>query len=408
MSDTPLTDQYFGTTPPAISKALCKKAWEHNEDLTRAERWLFLCQGTENGQFLADAAARSDEQINYALGRPPPFVLLENIQMTVGDKYTSVADVVHDFWNPDRTADLKFYAHQCVWLVWWTLHTAAIYSRDTPEDECPSLNDAVGRLAIKLRPEEWAMEEAMRDRWVKNEVELPSLTREDRARGDVLTRQQASKSHEGWWVAGDEWHKECDAREKALRKSLRAQVNEELRNADETDLAAVRVLQAQMAAEIAQETAQAEADKALEGKKEREEKARKRLDREAARGEREAKKNRGAAVGEVDSDVDEDDDGGSDSGSPIVFSFRPTTRPWTREDAARQDRREMEEKNAQEQDLEDERRREEEAEAKEKERLKEEVAATTATRVKVGETEVDRHSEDAGEGKEEQERKTEG
>ncbi|ATY59215.1 hypothetical protein A9K55_003377 [Cordyceps militaris] len=368
MSDTPLTDRYFGTTPPAISKALCKKAWEHNEDLTRAERWLFLCQGTEDGQFLADAA-RSDEQINYALGRPPPFVLLENIQMTVGDKYTSVADVVRDFWNPDRTADLNFYAHECVWLVWWTLHTAAIYSRDTPKDVSPGLVDAAGRLARKLRPEEWAMEEAMRDRWMKNEVERPSLTRED----DVFTRQETSKNHEGWWVAGDEWHKECDAREEALRKSLWARVNEELRNADEMDLAAVRVLQARMAAEIAQETAQEEADKAREEKKEREEKARKRLDREAARGERRAKKNRGAAVGELDSDVDDDDDGGSDVGFPIKWSFGPTTRPWTREDAARQDRREMEEKIAQERDLEDERRREEEAEAKEKERLKEEV-----------------------------------
>ncbi|KAJ3496771.1 hypothetical protein NLG97_g2409 [Lecanicillium saksenae] len=85
---------------------------EHNDYLTRAERWLFLCQGTENGQILADAAARSDEQINYALGRPPPFVLLENIQMTVGDKYTSVADVVRDFWNPDRTADLIYLMAQ--------------------------------------------------------------------------------------------------------------------------------------------------------------------------------------------------------------------------------------------------------------------------------------------------------
>lgn len=67
-SETALIGQYFGTSPPLLSKRLCEKAVAHNDDLTQAERWLFFCQGIEEGQFLADPGSFTDEQISRVNG----------------------------------------------------------------------------------------------------------------------------------------------------------------------------------------------------------------------------------------------------------------------------------------------------------------------------------------------------
>lgn len=151
--DTPLTDKYFGTSPPPISKRLCQKAVDDNESLTQAEGWLFLAQGIFAGRFLAEPQALDDEGFNRVLFRPPPEALKWNIQATMGRD--SISEVFRDYWNPDRTEQLSFDAHECVTLGWWTHHTLDIwYICPCPKhaEAEDAVQNAAAELAYKFRP----------------------------------------------------------------------------------------------------------------------------------------------------------------------------------------------------------------------------------------------------------------
>lgn len=131
-SEKALIDQYFGTSPPLVSKRLCEKAAAHNDELTQAERWLFLCQGIEEGQFLANPKSFTDEQVNCVNGYPPYEILKWNLKATMG--LGSIAEVLHDYWNPDRTDKLSWYARDCIAMGWWTHFSAEIYMPQCPKD----------------------------------------------------------------------------------------------------------------------------------------------------------------------------------------------------------------------------------------------------------------------------------
>ncbi|KAJ3490461.1 hypothetical protein NLG97_g5773 [Lecanicillium saksenae] len=254
MSETPLTDEYFGTLPPPISKRLCEKAAQQNDELTRAERWLLLCQGVYDAQFLADPASRTDENFNRALARPPPEILAENIKLAFGGGRTSIAEVLRDYWDPDRTEQLSYWAHECATLCWWTLHTGATYRRPPDADVSEAVFDAAGELAGKLRPQEMALEKAITTRYC-GDMPRPQPTSEAYG-GDVFEMQEASRTNEEWWVAADEWKHKCETEERALRKQLRKQVDDELSRAQKADLIAVRQLREMMDVEVAEEAEQ--------------------------------------------------------------------------------------------------------------------------------------------------------
>lgn len=162
----------------------------------------------------------------------------------------SMAEVHRDYWNPDRTDKLGYYAHECITMGWWTHFSAEIYQRPCPKDANIAVIGAAGGLFTKLKPEESAFDWAVTERFCSNmqatEADLEM---------DIEKEQKGDKSNEEWWVIGNDWQKKCDAMKRDLRKNLRAQVNRELSSATEADLAAIEELRERMAAKVAEEAA---------------------------------------------------------------------------------------------------------------------------------------------------------
>lgn len=70
-----LSVQHFGPLPRFVSRRLCRKASDHNAELTKAERLLLLSQLNLAGKALAYPLSLDDEQVNQVLGyRPPTFL----------------------------------------------------------------------------------------------------------------------------------------------------------------------------------------------------------------------------------------------------------------------------------------------------------------------------------------------
>ncbi|KAJ6785649.1 hypothetical protein PWT90_04797 [Aphanocladium album] len=347
MSETPFTDQYFGTSPPPISRRLCEKAAQQNDELTHAERWLLLCQGVAQGQFLADPASRTEENVNLALGRPPPETLAKNIELTFGGGRTSIAEVLRDYWDPDRTEQLSLWAHECATLCWWTLHTGAVYCQPLAADVSKAVGDAASDLAGELRPQEMAFEKAVTARWCAD-MPRPQPTSEAYG-GDVFALQEASKTNEEWWVTAHEWKHKFEAEERELRKQLRKKVDDELSRADKADLAAVGQLRERMDVEIAEEAEQDAAmarakaeEEAREEEQYQAERARKRRAK-AEREEQQRKKKKRENEDDNDeaggSAAEDSDSESSGSGVSLENMFEVMRRhPPTRESAAALDR----------------------------------------------------------------------
>ncbi|KAJ2976501.1 hypothetical protein NQ176_g4912 [Zarea fungicola] len=340
-----LADQYFGSSPPLVSKRLCKKAAENNGDLTKAERWLFLCPGTVYGQFLADPTSLTDEQMSTVLLRPPLQVLAWNIKTTIG--LDSIAEVLRDYWNPDRTAKLSYDAHEFITMGWWTFHSADIYQL-CPKDSDEEIVYAAKALGDKLNAEELAFENAVRKSYCSG-MERP----EAEFNVNIEKEQKGNKSNEEWWVIAHDWREKNLAIEQDLRKKLRAQVNQELSDATDTDLATIKPLLQRIASEAAQEAAEArsqaeeeEREKKREEERWAEEKAHKRQLKAAKREENKNKKQKNEHD-DAGSDDDADDDDDDDSDGSSDYIIKGDTRdyekyPITREEVAFSDRIEAE------------------------------------------------------------------
>ncbi len=269
-SETALIDQYFGTSPPLVSKRLYEKAIAHNDELTQAERWLFLCQGILQGQILADPKSLTEEQMSRVLCRPSLEMLARNIKTTIG--LDSVAEVLRDYWNPDRTKQLSYHAHECLTMGWWTFHTADIYELPDPKDSNPAVANAANRLARRASKEK-AEEEALQ--WTVTQRFCSGMEiSETDIEIDIEKEQKAGKSNEEWWMISHEWRDKNAAMDRALREKLLAQVNQKLLNAMAADLAAIRKLRERMISEVAEEAGQEAA--AAKAKKEEEERDQKR------------------------------------------------------------------------------------------------------------------------------------
>lgn len=336
-SKTTLSDRYFSDSPAPVSKALCKKAATRNGELTQAERWLFLSQGVLHGQLLADPKSLTPEQMSRVLCRPPLDVLAWNIKTTTG--LSSVAEVIRDYWNPDRTKTLGYYAHECITMQWWTMHTARVYDTPAPEGVNPAVLDAATELACSLVPEECAFEDAVRHSfWDKepSEAEMNLDAEEEQSRG---------KSTEEWWVIANEHLEKTEEEDLALRERLCLQLDQELRAATATELAEIKPLLERMASEVAEDNAQEAAEakaKEIEERRERQREkddiAHKRQRKAAEKEERNKKKQKQKAetAGGYETGNESDSGSSSDDSGHLIRNCFDEPR-MTREEARRED-----------------------------------------------------------------------
>ncbi|OAA78906.1 hypothetical protein LEL_02392 [Akanthomyces lecanii RCEF 1005] len=269
--------------------------------------------------------------MSRVLCRPSLEILTWNIKTTIG--LDSVAEVLRDYWNPDRTKQLSYHAHECITMGWWTFHTADIYELPDPKHSNPAVTNAANRLARRASKEK-AEEEALQ--WTVTQSFCSGMeTSETDIEIDIEKEQKAGKSNEEWWVISHDWRDKNAAMDRALREKLLAQVNQELLNAMAADLAAIIKLRERIISEVAEEAGQEAA--AAKAKKEEEERDQKR--------EKEEKNENGDSANDDESDNDGNSDSDSDGSDDVIvqdiYSILEQYPP-TREEAAARDRTEVE------------------------------------------------------------------
>lgn len=229
---------------PKIAQSLHRKAVDHNDQLTKVERILLLSRLDLAGKTLADPKSLTDTEIDQILGRPPPAVLRANIKLLTG--LDSIAEVMRDFWSPDRTEKLNYDTLECISRRWWTPHSDETYdtaSLSDDDDEVSGVVEAASELAASLRPEEVAFEEAATSRFLSADSE------NDKSAGTIFASQEQTKSEEQGSEETErrlEEHKDEVAR---LRKELEARLEEELKATTDEDAKAMAELRERMEAE---------------------------------------------------------------------------------------------------------------------------------------------------------------
>lgn len=241
---TSLSVQHFGPLPRLVSRRLSQKASNHNAELTKAERLLFLSQLSLAGKALADPKSLDDEQVNEVLGHPPPDVLASSIKAVTG--LNSIDEVLRNYWAPDRVKQLSHQALNCIFEQWWTSHTNDIYGQDSAED-LTTVDIAASGLGHVLRPEQTKFEDAVSDR-IDDDMDI--LMDAD---FQVDVRQRGEKSDAEWASIKQQYAAAHQARTERLCGELQAQLEQELRDASPVDLAAIKALRERMTLEQAEE-----------------------------------------------------------------------------------------------------------------------------------------------------------
>ncbi|TQW10919.1 hypothetical protein V2A60_004879 [Cordyceps javanica] len=251
-AENTLSQKYFGPSRPVISRRLCEKAGKHNDELTKAERWLFLSRLDLYGKMIAYPDSLDDIQFDKVCGRPPKEVLARIVKATTG--LDSIAEVVRDYWGPDRVDKLCYGALETITMGWWTFDTSEVYAIDDDYED-DAVAAAAGLVAESLRPDEFAFEAAAKARFLlpgttegegEGEISMPSLEESGMTEDELETlREKCLAEH--------------DARAEELERALRAQLEQELEEAAEEDLAAIKELRARVEVEAAEDAKEDEA-----------------------------------------------------------------------------------------------------------------------------------------------------
>ena len=224
---------------PKIAQSLRRNAVDHNDQLTKVERILLLSRLDLAGKTLADPKSLTDSEVDQILGRPPPAVLRANIKLLTG--LNSIAEVMHDFWSPDRTEKLNYDTLECISRHWWTPHSDEVYGDD---DEVSGVVEAASELAALLRTEEVAFEEAATSRFLSLDSEA------DETAGTIFARQGQTKSEEEWSKETEQRIEKHEEDVAQLRKELEARLEEELKSTTAEDVKAMAELRQRMEAEL--------------------------------------------------------------------------------------------------------------------------------------------------------------
>lgn len=239
-----LSQQHFGLSRPVISRRLCEKAGKHNDQLTKAERWLFLSRFDLYGKMIAYPDSLDDIQLDKVCGRPPREVLVRTIKAMTG--LGSIAEVVRDYWAPDRTHKLSYGALETITMGWWTFDTSDVYAIDDDYED-DAVAAAASSVAEALRPEEFAFENAARAGFL-----LPETT-ENEGEDSMPSLDESHKTEDELEDLHEQHLAEQDANAQELKKVLQKQLELELKAASEEDLAAIKQLRARMDAEAAED-----------------------------------------------------------------------------------------------------------------------------------------------------------
>lgn len=97
-----------------------------------------------------DTRVTTEVQQDLLLGRPPPDVLVANIELVTG--LSTIGEALHDFWSPDRMVELRYGAQQCAMLNWWTYDSEEKYRIDDLESWRGAPGNAAAALVESMRP----------------------------------------------------------------------------------------------------------------------------------------------------------------------------------------------------------------------------------------------------------------
>lgn len=239
-----LSLQHFGPSRPFISRRLCEKAGKHNGQLTKAERWLFLSRFDLYGQMIAYPSSLDDIQFDQVCGRPPREVLSRTVKAMTG--LSSIAEVVRDYWTPDRIDKLSYGALETVTMGWWTFDTSEVYAIDDDYED-DAVAAAAGLVAESLRPEEFAFENAARAKFL-----LPETT-ESEGTDSMPSLEEAEKTDDELDELREKYLEEHDAKAEELKKVLQERLEQELKSASAAELDAIKELRARMEIEVAED-----------------------------------------------------------------------------------------------------------------------------------------------------------
>lgn len=243
MSDS-LTLKHFGADRPVLSRALCEKAGKHNDQLTKAERLLFLSRLDLYGKMIAFPDSVDDLEFDQVCGRPPRDVLARTIKAMTG--LSSIAEVVRDYSAPGRLETLSYGALETVTMGWWTFDTSEVYAIDDDYED-DAVAAAAGALAESLRPDEFAFEHAARTKFLKPE------TTETEGEDTMPALEESGKTEEELEELHEKHLAEHDKKAEELKAVLAEKLEQELKNASEEDLAAIKELRERMTIQAAED-----------------------------------------------------------------------------------------------------------------------------------------------------------
>ncbi|KAM3510316.1 hypothetical protein MY10362_000103 [Beauveria mimosiformis] len=248
-AENTLTQKLFGPSRPVISRRLCEKAGKHNDQLTQAERWLFLSRLDLYGKTLAYPDSLDDVQFDKVCGRPPKDVLLRTIKAMTGGGLGSIPEVLREYWAPDnvRIDELSYGALETITMGWWTFDTSEVYAIDDDYED-DAVAAAASRVAEALRPDEFAFEAAVKAKFL-----LPETTEEEESEGgggggggSMPSLEEAEKTQEELEDLCEKYLAEQHVKAEELKRALQEQLEQELKTASEEDLAAIEELRARM------------------------------------------------------------------------------------------------------------------------------------------------------------------
>ncbi|KAM3555759.1 hypothetical protein ARSEF4850_005850 [Beauveria asiatica] len=249
------TQKLFGSSRPVISRRLCEKAGKHNEQLTQAERWLFLSRLDLYGKTLAYPDSLDDVEFDKVCGRPPKDVLFRTIKAMTG--LGSIPEVLREYWaagaadNNARIDKLSYGALETITMGWWTFDTSEVYAVDDDYED-DAVAAAASRVAESLRPDEFAFEAAVKAKFL-----LPETTEEEESEGgggggggggasSMPSLEEAEKSQEELELLCETYLAEQHVKAEELKRTLQEQLEQELKTASDEDLAAIQELRARM------------------------------------------------------------------------------------------------------------------------------------------------------------------
>lgn len=250
MANAETAKQLLDTSEPQISHTLYQKASEKNNELTKAERLLFLSRRDLIGKAFYSPNDLTEAQCNEVLGRPPPEMLKATLTSTF--EVDTIAEVMQKYWSPDRTEHLTFKELSVITQNWWTWDADFLCGSENEAEDTPAATYA-SLLLQRHVPEETFFEDAVMERFCNivmpdDENEAPSNDLYDEE-ADVRD-QMVAADLEGMRQKSLKLKAEKDAERAKLASDMQAHLEKEIGGLSDEDVTALRELLDRMVVEV--------------------------------------------------------------------------------------------------------------------------------------------------------------